>query len=149
MEIKFKNAVTETDSLSLGELQDLSDKIQHEIDIMVHDVEQAKLTKKTTGVSADPGWLYRINYAVKLCRRNNQSLMRVISERKKIERAKENERRMIVSQQKRNDRQKDGRQFERAFVNIAKEMLPPHVFQSIMVEVWRQLDDTSLSYDEA
>ena len=90
MKIKIKkDIVIDTDEMSLEELQNISDNMQMDIDVMQVEIDTAKAKRVATGEYSDIEWWRKINLALRLTRRNRQRLIRAITEKKKSQKQRQ------------------------------------------------------------
>ena len=91
--------------------------VLYEISSIKSQIEAAKATHKQTGQYADPVWFAKANAALRYKQARHQELLKMKSDKTKEE------------------KKSRAREFERAFVDVARDILEPDLFAEIMDEV--------------
>lgn len=88
---KAKGVFVETDALSVTEINTLMDDLQREIDKMDIKLTEVKAKARTQREFADPDWYRRLQFALKVMRREKQKLAWALGERTKAEKREEHQ----------------------------------------------------------
>lgn len=122
MKVKInKDTVIETDNLTLAELLATDDNLFARIKEIEAEVREAKGNAKLNGVYQDPDWFARANFALSISKHNRERLQRAIVQKRKEEKGQKH--------------QAEGARFERLFMKVTKEFLPPEVYQCLITRV--------------
>lgn len=139
MKVKIDNeTVIETDKLTLDQLLNADDNLFAKIKEIEAKVRLAKGEAKLNGNYRDPDWFARANKALSLSKRNRERLLRAITERRK----EEKEQKQLARELR----------FERLFVKVAKDTLPPETYQELIAATqarFRNEDEVSPEAVEA
>lgn len=123
------------------------DELEDEIIKIDSQLRYAADQKRNEGISADPQWFSKANYALKIKQKQVKSKNRQVIELKRL---KSEENKKIKEQRKQRDReislekekikQDRFREFDRCFVDLAKEKLKEETFDKLVKMTKRRME---------